>query len=409
MEIYLVGGAVRDRLLGLPVRERDWVVVGAADGELENLGYRKVGRSFPVYLHPETHEEYALARTEKKIGPGYHGFEVNADRHVTLEEDLARRDLTINAIARNSEGQLIDPWNGQQDINNRLLRHVSEAFREDPVRILRVARFAARFHALGFSVATETLNLMTEMVRSGEADALIPERVWRETESALGETRPDIFFSVLRESGALAVIYPELDALFGIPQPERWHPEIDTGDHILMALRQAARKKDNNEVRFAVLTHDLGKGTTPKSDWPRHPGHEKRGVKLVEHLCQRLGVPNRYRNLAVHVARFHSHCHRAMELKPKTILEMLETIDAFRRPDRFDDFLAACKADARGRKGLEDQPYPQATLLREARTAAAAVNTLSLHDKNLQGPAVGEAIRRARIDAIKKVKTGFAD
>ncbi len=409
MEIYLVGGAVRDRLLGLPVRERDWVVVGAADGELENLGYRKVGRSFPVYLHPETHEEYALARTEKKIGPGYHGFEVNADRHVTLEEDLARRDLTINAIARNSEGQLIDPWNGQQDINNRLLRHVSEAFREDPVRILRVARFAARFQALGFSVATETLNLMTEMVRSGEADALIPERVWRETESALGETRPDIFFSVLRESGALAVIYPELDALFGIPQPERWHPEIDTGDHILMALRQAARKKDNNEVRFAVLTHDLGKGTTPKSDWPRHPGHEKRGVKLVEHLCQRLGVPNRYRNLAVHVARFHSHCHRAMELKPKTILEMLETIDAFRRPDRFDDFLAACKADARGRKGLEDQPYPQATLLREARTAAAAVNTLSLHDKNLQGPAVGEAIRRARIDAIKKVKTGFAD
>jgi tRNA nucleotidyltransferase (CCA-adding enzyme) len=409
MEIYLVGGAVRDRLLGLPVRERDWVVVGAADGELENLGYRKVGRSFPVYLHPETHEEYALARTEKKIGPGYHGFEVNADRHVTLEEDLARRDLTINAIARNSEGQLIDPWNGQQDINNRLLRLVSEAFREDPVRILRVARFAARFQALGFSVATETLNLMTEMVRSGEADALIPERVWRETESALGEARPDIFFSVLRESGALAVIYPELDALFGIPQPERWHPEIDTGDHILMALRQAARKKDNNEVRFAVLTHDLGKGTTPKSDWPRHPGHEKRGVKLVEHLCQRLGVPNRYRNLAVHVARFHSHCHRAMELKPKTILEMLETIDAFRRPDRFDDFLAACKADARGRKGLEDQPYPQATLLREARTAAAAVNTLSLHDKNLQGPAVGEAIRRARIDAIKKVKTGFAD
>lgn len=409
MEIYLVGGAVRDRLLGLPVRERDWVVVGAADGELENLGYRKVGRSFPVYLHPETNEEYALARTEKKIGPGYHGFEVNADRHVTLEEDLARRDLTINAIARDSEGQLIDPWNGQQDINNRLLRHVSEAFREDPVRILRVARFAARFHGLGFSVATETLNLMTEMVHSGEADALIPERVWRETESALGEARPDIFFSVLRDSGALAVIYPELDALFGVPQPERWHPEIDTGVHILMALQQAARKKENNEVRFAALTHDLGKGTTPKSDWPRHPGHEKRGVELVEKLCRRLGVPNRYRDLAVHTARFHSHCHRAMKLQPKTILEMLETIDAFRRPDRFDNFLAACKADARGRKGLEDQPYPQATLLSEARTAAAAVNTLSLHDKNLKGPAVGEAIRRARIDAIKKVKAGFAD
>ena len=292
MQIYLVGGAVRDRLLGLPARERDWVVVGALQGELEALGYRLVGRSFPVYLHPESNEEYACARTESKTGPGYRGFEVDANESVSLEQDLGRRDLTINAMAQDADGLLIDPFGGRQDIEQRLLRHVSDAFTEDPVRILRVARFAARFRELGFRVADETMQLMRSMVRDGEANALIPERVWRETKLALMEVRPDIFFDVLRDAGALAVVYPELDALFGIPQPERWHPEIDTGVHTMMALRLAARQKANSEVRFSVLVHDLGKATTPKELLPKHAGHEERSVGLIKALCQRLAIPN---------------------------------------------------------------------------------------------------------------------
>jgi len=403
MQIYLVGGAVRDRQLGLPVRERDWVVVGATKEELEALGYRRVGRSFPVYLHPETGEEYALARTETKTGPGYRGFETHADKAVTLEDDLRRRDLTINAMAEDADGNIIDPYGGRDDLKNLVLRHVSDAFREDPVRILRVARFAARFSALGFRVADETLEIMREMVSAGEADALIPERAWRETESALGEVRPEVFFEILREVGALAVVYPELDALFGVPQPPRWHPEIDTGVHVLMTLRQAAELTTSTEVRFAVLVHDLGKGTTPKEILPKHTGHEVRSVNLIVGLCERLSVPNRYRELAIPVARYHGLCHRATELRPRTILRILEAVDSFRRPERFAGFLAACEADARGRKGLEDRPYPQAILLRAALDAAREVTARPFMDGGLEGVALGEAIRQARTQAIKGI------
>lgn len=400
MRTYLVGGAVRDRLLGLPVRERDWVVVGARAGDLEALGYQRVGRSFPVYLHPDTKEEHAMARTETKTGPGYRGFEVRADESVTLDEDLGRRDLTINAIAEDEDGRLIDPFNGQRDIDARTLRHVTDAFREDPVRILRVARFAARFADLGFSVADETLDLMRAMVAGGEADALIPERVWKETQRALDETRPDVFIEVLRQVGALQVIYPEVDALFGVPQTERWHPEIDTGVHVMMTLRVAAALNATPEARFAVLVHDLGKGTTPTDMLPSHIGHEERGVGLIETLCERIGVPNRYRRLAILVARYHGVCHRAAELKPQTILKVLEALDAFRNRDMLDDFLIACEADARGRKGLESRPYPQADVFRNALTAAAAVSAEDVARDGLSGPAIGEAIRRARISAI---------
>ncbi len=401
MQIYLVGGAVRDQQLGIPIRERDWVVVGAAENELEALGYRRVGRSFPVYLHPDTSEEYALARTETKTGSGYHGFEINATG-VTLEEDLSRRDLTINAMAQDTDGRIIDPYGGREDLQNRSLRHVSDAFREDPVRILRVARFSARFWDRGFRVADETLSLMRDMVTAGETDALIPERVWRETESALGEDRPDIFFEVLRDVGALAAVYPELDALFGVPQPERWHPEIDTGVHVLMALQQAAALSASREARFAVLVHDLGKATTPESEWPKHLGHEERGVRIIKPFCERLGVPNRFRDLAIIVARYHGLTHRAAELKPRTILKIFEDTDAFRRPERFADFLTACEADARGRAGLEDKPYPQAALLRTALDAAGEVTAEPLVRKGLKDDALGEAIRQARIDAIRK-------
>lgn len=401
MQTYLVGGAVRDRLLGLPVEERDWVVVGATTGELEALGFRRVGRSFPVFLHPETHEEYAMARTETKTGPGYRGFEVRADEHVTLEEDLGRRDLTINAMAEDESGVLIDPYGGYRDLEARLLRHVTTAFREDPVRILRVARFAARYADRGFTVAAETLQLMREMVATGEADALIAERVWKETVRALGEPRPDVFLEVLREAGALAVIYPELDALFGVPQPERWHPEIDSGVHLLLCLRAAVRLDASIPARFAVMVHDLGKGATPKELWPRHVGHEERGVTLIGAMCKRIGAPTRFRELAVAVARYHGVCHRAQELRGRTILKVLDSLDALRRPERLDDFLTACEADYRGRTGLEDRPYPQARIFRRARDAAAAIGAGAFAGSGLDGPELGAAIRRARIAAIE--------
>jgi len=413
MQIYLVGGAVRDRLLGLPVRERDWVVVGATPHALETLGYRRVGRDFPVYLHPETGEEYALARTERKTGPGYRGFEVQADPSVTLEEDLRRRDLTINALAENPAGEIIDPTGGQAHLRARLLHHVSDAFREDPVRILRVARFAARFHELGFRVAPATLDLMRGMVEAGETAALVPERVWQETASALAEPRPDVYLQVLRDCGALAVIFPEVDALFGVPQPAEWHPEIDAGVHVGLALREAARRSFSTEVRFAVLVHDLGKGTTPVAELPGHPGHEQRSVELVLKLCQRLAVPNRFRELAVAVARNHGLCHRALELRPVTILKMLESLDAFRRSHRVTEFLDACEADARGRTGLEEQPYPQRELLFAAWQAALAVDTRGVagpggSGDGLRGAELGEAIRRARLAAVAAVREQFS-
>jgi len=409
MQTYLVGGAVRDRLLNLPVSERDWVVVGATPQTLEALGYRRVGATFPVFLHPVTGEEYALARTERKTGPGYRGFAVEAGPEVSLEQDLRRRDLTINAMAEDPEGRVVDPYGGQADLAARRLRHVSDAFREDPVRILRVARFAARFAPLGFEVAPETMRLMSDMVAAGEAAALVPERVWQETESALGAPRPDVFVSVLRACGALAVVFPEVNALWGVPQPEKWHPEVDTGAHLLLALQQSALLSPKAEVRFAVLVHDLGKGTTPAALWPKHTAHEERGVELTQALCRRLGAPNRFAELGCAVARYHGVCHRALELRPATILSVLEAVDAFRRAERFEDFLAACEADARGRLGRAELPYPQGALFREAFAAANAVKAGQLADHGLSGGEIGKALREERVRAIAAVRAAFAN
>jgi tRNA nucleotidyltransferase (CCA-adding enzyme) len=408
MRVYLVGGAVRDRLLGRAVSERDWVVVGATPAELERAGYIAVGRDFPVFLHPTTKEEHALARLERKVAPGYRGFTTEFSPDVTLEDDLKRRDLTINAMAQDESGNIIDPYGGRRDLDARLLRHVSDAFAEDPVRILRVARFAARYATLGFRVADETLTLMRKMVEDGEAGALVAERVWTETEKALGEPSPDVFISVLRDCGALKVVYPEIDALFGVPQPEKWHPEIDTGIHQLMALREAVRCGGGVAMRFAVLTHDLGKGVTPADKLPSHPGHEGEGAALVEKLSARLRVPNHFRELAVMTARYHTHVHRAEELRADTVLKTLEACDALRRPERFAEFLLACQADARGRLGLEDRPYPQREFFAEAREAAAAVNLAAEERAGRSGEQIGQEIRRRRIAAIERVKAARA-
>jgi len=400
METYLVGGAVRDELLGLPVGERDWVVVGATQEDMERAGFRPVGRDFPVFLHPDSHEEYALARTERKTAPGYRGFVVNASPEVTLEEDLLRRDLTVNAIARAPDGRLVDPWGGVRDLEARILRHVSPAFAEDPVRILRTARLAARFSDLGFTVAPDTMQLMRDMVAAGEADALVPERVWQETRRALESAHPDVFLAVLRECGALAAVFPEIDALFGVPQPARWHPEVDTGRHMLLCMRAAARLGLDVETRFAVLLHDLGKGTTPPQFWPAHHGHEDRSVTLARRLCERLRAPTSFRELAEIVARYHGLCHRAAELRPATLLKLLEGTDALRRPERFAKFLLACEADLKGRDGLEDAPYPQAELLRRAQAAAASVDPQPLVAAGLKGEALRGQLRALRVEAI---------
>lgn len=400
MEVYLVGGAVRDQLLGRPVHERDWVVVGAAPEDLVRAGYTPVGREFPVFLHPETHEEYALARQERKVAPGYRGFTTQFSPDVTLEQDLKRRDLTINAMAQDPAGRIIDPFGGQGDLAARVLRHVSEAFVEDPVRILRVARFAARYADLGFRVAEETLALMRQMSASGEVDTLVPERVWQETSRALGEHRPEVFFETLRDCGALRAIFPEIAVLFGVPQPARWHPEIDTGVHVMLALRYAARTGASTTVRFAVLAHDLGKGLTPPEEWPAHHGHEEAGVPLVKALSDRLKVPSAYRDLAVLAARHHTVVHHAPELRPGTLLKLLEETDALRRPERFAELLEACQADARGRAGLEDRPYPQAALLTRARDAAAAVTLSEEERTGLKGPLIAQLIRTKRLAAL---------
>jgi tRNA nucleotidyltransferase (CCA-adding enzyme) len=402
MDVYQVGGAIRDALLGLPVVDRDWVVVGATGEQLVELGFRQVGKDFPVFLHPRTGEQYALARTERKTAPGYTGFTFDTSTAVTLEQDLARRDLTINAMARGPDGALIDPWGGERDLERRLLRHVSPAFDEDPLRVLRVARFAARFGDLGFTVAPDTAALMASIVDRGEMEALRPERVWQETERALAEPRPDIYVETLRECGALERLFPEVAALFGVPQPEQWHPEIDTGVHVLMALRVAARLSASAPVRFAVLTHDLGKATTPTELLPRHHGHEQRSLHRLDELCARLPVPKRFRELAAHVARYHGSVHRAAELRPQTVLEMLLDIGALKHPQRLDDFLLACEADARGRKGLEERAYPQAERVRLALRAAAGVDAARLRSQSgLEGEALGRALRAARLDAVK--------
>lgn len=400
MQIYQVGGAVRDKLLGHPCQDRDWVVVGATPEQMLALDYTQVGRDFPVFLHPVTHEEYALARTERKTHPGYTGFEVYAAPTVTLEDDLRRRDLTINAMAEDSDGRLIDPFNGLADLRAGILRHVSPAFVEDPVRILRVARFAARW---SFTVAAETVTLMTAMVHQGEVDALVAERVWQETERALGEPQPHLFFQVLRECGALARIFPELDRLFGIPQPPQYHPEIDTGKHVMLCLQQARQRTNDTQILFAVLTHDLGKGLTFPEKWPHHFGHEEQGVALIEELCARYRIPNHYQELAVLVARYHSHCHRVTELTRKTLLKTLQHLDAFRRPQRFEQFLLACEADVRGRTGFEDQPYPQADLFRQAFELARQVDVAPIIAEGLTGAAIGEELYRRRLRALAQL------
>jgi tRNA nucleotidyltransferase (CCA-adding enzyme) len=371
MKTYLVGGSVRDEILGLPVTDHDYVVVGSSPDEMVRRGYRPVGKDFPVFLHPENQEQYALARTERKVSRGYKGFEIYTSPEVTLKEDLARRDLTVNAIAKDQDGNIIDPFAGVADLEAGVLRHISPAFTEDPVRVLRTARFAARF---GFRIAPETLVLMNEMVHNGEVDALVPERVWQEFARGLMEKRPSRMFYALRECSALTRIMPEVNALFGVPQPIQYHPEIDTGVHVMMVIDYAASRNYSLPVRFASLTHDLGKGTTPPEEWPRHIGHEARSVKLVQGLCERIRAPNEIRDLALLVARHHGDVHRALELRPATIANMLQGVDAYRKPERFEEFLQACSCDFHGRPGYAEKPYPQAERLRDAFSAAKTVD-----------------------------------
>jgi tRNA nucleotidyltransferase (CCA-adding enzyme) len=407
---YLVGGAVRDRLLGLEVDERDFVVVGADADEMRRRGFLPVGKEFPVFLHPETKDEYALARTERKTAPGYHGFVFHAEPGVTLEQDLARRDLTINALAETPDGSVVDPYGGLADLEQRRLRHVSEAFGEDPVRILRTARFAARLHGQGFSVADETWALMREMVANGEVDALVPERVWQELCKVLGECRAgarlSVFFQVLRDCGALERLLPELDRLWGVPQPAKWHPEIDTGVHVMMVLDRAAMLSPSPEVRFAALCHDLGKGNTPPAILPSHHGHEERGVELIDGVCARLRVPKRFCELARITARYHGKVHKVSELRSATIQDLFDGVDLFRRPQRFDAMLVACEADFRGRAGYEDRRYPQAELLRRLAQAARGVDAGAIARDCADKSRIPQRLRAARIAAIRAARSG---
>ncbi len=403
MKIYCVGGAVRDALLGLPVQDRDWVVVGATPEEMLARGFQPVGKDFPVFLHPQTHEEYALARTERKSGHGYHGFTFYTAPEVTLEEDLARRDLTINAIAQAEDGTLIDPFGGQADLQRKILRHVSPAFAEDPVRILRVARLMARF--TDFTIAPETLALMRTMVDNGEVDHLVPERVWQEIARGLMEKRPSRMFESLRACGALAKLIPELDRLWGMPQRADFHPEIDTGRHVMLVIDMAARLGLSLPARFAALTHDLGKGLTPAEILPRHIGHEARSVELIKPLCARLRVPAACRDLALLVARHHGEIHQIAELTPQTRLKILESCDALRRPERFEEILAACEADFRGRLGWEDKPYEAAALWRRLLAAVRAIDAGAIARACKDPTQIPARIHRARLAALKSDST----
>ncbi len=402
MKIYLVGGAVRDKLLGQSGKDSDWLVLESTPEEMVAQGFKPVGENFPVFLHPETKEEYALARTERKTGKGYKGFTFHTSSDVTLEEDLGRRDLTINAMAQDKVGNLIDPFNGKQDLENKILRHVSPAFMEDPLRLLRVARFAARF---GFRIAPETMVLMQQISESGELEALVPERVWSELERAMGETYPSRFILALRACNALSILFPEIDRLFGVPQSKTHHPEIDTGIHTLMTLNQASRLSKDPQIRFAALVHDVGKGLTPKDELPGHHGHEERGVKLIEALCKRYRAPGQFRDLAIQVSRYHLTCHRIEEMRAKTILKKLESMDAFRRPERFHQFLICCKADARGRTGFEDRSYPQADYFKNILNAATGIDTQFLKQQGLEGKAMADAVKTERLNAIGKFMT----
>lgn len=402
MQTYLVGGAVRDKLLKIPFVEQDWVVVGSSPEQMAAEGYTPVGKDFPVFLHPQSKEEYALARTERKTAPGYKGFQFHTGNDVSLEDDLLRRDLTINAIAEGPDGRLVDPYHGQRDIELRVLRHVSPAFAEDPVRILRVARFAAKFAAQGFRVAPETQALMQQMVDAGEADHLVPERVWQETQKALLSEAPQRFIEVLRNCGALAKVYPELDAMFGTPQKPQWHPEIDCGRHLLMAMEISTLVSKDPRTRFAVLVHDLGKGATPADILPSHLGHEERGVPLVKALCERVRTPKDYQRLGVKVSRWHLHSHRLFELKTGTVLKLLEGLDAFRAPEDTIAFSFACEADARGREGFMDSEYPQAAALRELLAVLLPMRLDAQERAGLEGKQIAEALNRKRLKAISE-------
>ncbi|AQZ82526.1 multifunctional CCA addition/repair protein [Acinetobacter sp. KB005] len=403
MQVYLVGGAVRDSLLGHPYQEKDYVVVGATPEHMLAQGFQPVGKDFPVFLHPKTKEEYALARTERKSGKGYHGFQFFTDTTVSLEEDLIRRDLTINAIAMDQDGKIYDPYGGQTDLENKTLRHVSEAFAEDPLRVLRVARFAARYSPYGFHIASETLQLMQTMAESGELDALTPERVWKETSRALLEDHADIYFQTLRDCGALKHLFPEIDALFGVPQRPEYHPEVDCGIHTLMSLQQACKSNYSLDVRFAVLVHDLGKALTPVNELPRHIMHEERGVKPVTELCERLKVPTQTRQLALSVCKEHLKCHQIMSLKPGTVWRLLQRLDVLRRPERVEAFVQACECDARGRLGLEDRPYPQAQYMLDAMQVVRSIKVQDLPE-NIKGAEIGEMLIQCRIDALTEFK-----
>jgi tRNA nucleotidyltransferase (CCA-adding enzyme) len=408
MQIYKVGGAVRDRLLGKTVADTDWVVVGATTDEMLSQGFRPVGADFPVFLHPKTGEEYALARTERKSAPGYGGFIFHADPEVSLEEDLIRRDLTINAIAEDAQGRLTDPYHGQEDLKSRILRHVSPAFAEDPLRVLRVARFAARYAEDGFTIAPETMTLMQQLSESGELEALTPERSWKEISRALMENQPQVFIQVLRECGALKVLFPEVDALFGVPQPAAHHPEIDTGQHVLSVLEQAAIHHQPLSVRWACLLHDLGKGLTPESEWPRHIAHEHTGLRLIKAVNARFKVPRDCQELAMLVGQYHTHGHRALELKASTLFELMQSFDIYRRPQRFEEFIAGCEMDARGRLGFEQRDYPQAEYLRGAANAARTVAVQPLRDQGYEGPELGEALKQERLKAVQAYKAAYS-
>ncbi|MFB2686809.1 multifunctional CCA addition/repair protein [Shewanella mangrovisoli] len=407
MKIYLVGGAVRDSLLKLPIKDKDFMVVGATPEQMQQLGYRQVGKDFPVFLHPKTQQEYALARTERKVGLGYGGFSCYASPDVTLEQDLLRRDLTINAIAQDEAGNLYDPYHGIADINARQLRHVSAAFAEDPLRVLRVARFAARFHDLGFVIADETMALMQHMSQTEELTALTPERVWQEVDKSLGGPHPEVFFEVLRQCGALNILFPEIEALFGVPQPEKWHPEIDTGLHTMLVLAQASSLTEEKAVRFAALVHDLGKALSPKEHWPKHHGHGQKGLPVIKSLCERLRIPNEYRDLALLVSDQHQNVHQAFELRSETIIKLFDKADFWRKPERLEQLLLACIADMRGRTGFEHHAYPQGDYLSACFSVASSVDVKAIIAAGFQGAQIKQALNSKRIEVVEQVKLNW--